>query len=150
MVVEHNRIQLGNPDLRRRLEKDWKRWPDPMLLSYLGVVLALGVMVLMVTRIDMHDRERTIILAPSEAPPALVESALSTNTVADVWIEPGIAASAAPAARQATAEEHKLVLRRLAGAVPVDARLVIARVGEEVVRLDLSAAEARPQTSPGE
>ena len=146
MVVEHNRLQLGNPDLRNRLERDWKRWPDPLILTYLGVVLALGVMVVMVSRIGVSDRGGTVILAPSQAPPQLAEERLA----AEVWIEPGITEDEVLNARNATPEETALVLERLAVVIPSQTQVVVARVGEQTVRLELSAAAAAPQASSGE
>lgn len=129
IVVEQHRVEVGNRKLRQRLERSWRRWPDPMILAYLGVVLALGVMAVMVSRLEAPDAG-TVIRAPSEAAPQ-IEAGESVGT----WIEPGIGEAEAAAAVVADETQAAAVLERLDGAIPSEVRVVIARDGGEVVRV---------------
>lgn len=134
MVVERHRVEIGNRKLRQRLEKSWRRWPDPMILTYLGVVLALGVMVLMVSRVEQPDRG-TVIFAPSEAAPHIEAGAEAAVESIETWVEPGIGATEAEAAVPADEAQAAAVLARLDGAIPPEARVIIARESGEVVRV---------------
>lgn len=136
MVVERHRLEVGNRKLRQRLEQSWRRWPDPMILTYLGVVVALGAMTVLVSRIDAPDAG-TVIRAPSEASPQTEATAESVGT----WIEPGVGDIEAEAAVVADKAQAAAVLSRLDAVLPPGTRVVIARDGEEVVRVVIGSRE---------
>lgn len=152
MVVERHRLEVGNRKLRQRLERSWRRWPDPVILTYLAVVVALGVMAVLVSRVDVPDAG-TVIRAPSEAP-ARIEAAprareSSHEYDATAWVEPGIGQDEAAAATPATADQVAAIQRRLGAGLPAGTRVVIARVGDAVVRFEIGGEDSRaPQAVP--
>ncbi len=141
MTVRQHRLSIGHSRLRQRLEKSWKRWPDPMILGYLGVVVALGVMALAVSRANQQSEDAsTVIFAPIESEQRLSRSHLESFTVIDegTWIEPGITVEQEVAASSATADQALQALSRLGERVPAGTKVVVATVGSEVVRIELS------------
>lgn len=133
MVVQQHRTELGNSRLRRRLERNWKRWPDPMILVYLAVVLALGAMAVMVTRaVDSEDLRGTMIYTPGDT---VTEA---SEPPAGVWIESGISEAEVIQAVDATPEQSRRVIERLGAGLPEGVRKVIARDGDQVLVVRLS------------
>ena len=138
MTVRHHRQAVGQSRLRQRLERTWKRWPDPMILAYLGVVIALGSMAVAVSRMaEQSETGSTLIIAPSASDRVVTE-------LHGVWVEPGLTDQQVVSARPASGDEVSTVLDRLDQEIPGGSKAIVARLGSEVVRIELVEADQSP------
>ncbi len=142
MVVQQHRLEVGNSRLRKRLERPWKRWPDPVILGYLGVVVALGFMAVGLSRIaERREATSTVIFAPTQ----VADESAALPADGTTWIEPGISADEVEVARPASVVQIRAALERLGESIPEDTSWVVARVENEVIRFSPPALAATDQ-----